>query len=382
MRLRMGMVGGGLDAMAGELHRRAAALDSRVDLVAGALSSTPERSHAAAKAWGLARGYGTWQEMLETEAKLPAAQRIEFVTVATPNHLHVPVSAAFAERGIHVACDKPIGISLKEAVHLCRVVEKTGIIFLLTHNYTGYPMVKQARHMIAQGELGDLVKVMVDYPQGWLLEPVEQRGHKGAGWRTDPAKSGAAGCLADIGSHAQQMMHAVTGLEIEELCAELGRLHGRKVDDDASILLRLRGGVRGILLASQVMAGEENGPNFRIYGTRGALEWRQLEPETLIHRRPGQPIQILRRGEPYLCDAARSASRLPPGHPEGYYEAFGNLYRNFADAIVAQREGRRAERDFPTAADGARTMAFIETALASHAAGGTWTRVKDYTHGR
>jgi len=380
MRLRMGMVGGGLDAMAGELHRRAAALDSRVDLVAGALSSTPERSHAAAKAWGLARGYGTWQEMLETEAKLPPEQRIEFVTVATPNHLHVPVSAAFAERGFHVACDKPIGVSLGEARHLCRVVEKTGIVFLLTHNYTGYPMVKQTRHMIAQGELGKLIKVMVDYPQGWLLEPVEKKGHKGAGWRTDPSKSGAAGCLADIGSHAQQMMHTVTGLDIEELCAELGSLHGRKVDDDASILLRLRGGVRGILSASQVMAGEENGPNFRIYGTRGALEWRQLEPETLIHRRPGQPIQILRRGEPYLCDAARSASRLPPGHPEGYYEAFGNLYRNFADAIIAQREGRRAECDFPTATDGARTMAFIETALASHAAGRKWLRVKDHAH--
>lgn len=378
MRLRMGMVGGGLDAMAGQLHRCAAALDSRVDLVAGALSSTPERSHAAAKAWGLQRAYGSWREMLEAEARLPVTQRIEFVTVAAPNHLHVPVSAAFAERGIHVACDKPIGVSLEEARQLCRVVETSGIVFLLTHNYTGYPMVKQARHMIAQGELGDLIKVLVDYPQGWLLEPVERQGHKGAAWRTDPSASGAAGCLADIGSHAQQMLHTVTGLEVDELCAELGRLHGRKVDDDASILLRLRGGVRGILSASQVMAGEENGPHLRVYGTRGALEWKQTQPETLIHRRPGRPIQLLRRGEPYLCEAAQRASRLPPGHPEGFFEAFGNLYRNFADAIVARREGRRAECDFPGATDGARTMAFIEAALASHAAGGTWTRVKDH----
>ena len=255
MRLRMGMVGGGLDAMAGELHRRAAALDSRIDLVAGALSSTPERSRTAAKAWGLARGYGTWQEMLEAEAKLPVAERIECVAVATPNHLHVPVSVAFAGRGFHVACDKPIGVSLKEAKELCRIVEKTGIVFLLTHNYTGYPMVKQARHMIARGELGGIIKVVVEYPQGWLLQPIEKQGHKGAAWRTDPAKSGAAGCLADIGSHAQHMMHTVTGLEIEELCADLGSLHGRKVDDDISILLRFRGGARGILSASQVMAG-------------------------------------------------------------------------------------------------------------------------------
>ncbi len=378
MRVRMGMVGGGLDAMAGELHRRAAALDSRVDLVAGALSSTPERSRAAAKAWGLARGYGTWQEMLDAEKKLPVAQRIEFVTVATPNHLHVAVSAAFAEGGFHVACDKPIGLSLDEAKQLCRAVEKSGTVFLLTHNYTGYPMVKQARHMIASGELGNLVKVVVEYPQGWLLEPIEKQGHKGAAWRTDPSKSGAAGCLADIGSHAQNMMHTVTGLEIEELCADLSHLHGRKVDDDISILLRFRGGARGMLSASQVMAGEEGGPNFRIYGTRGALEWKQLEPESLIHRQPGQPLRTLRRGEPYLCEAAKRASRLPPGHPEGYYEAFGNLYRNFADAIIAHREGTRVEQDFPTAIDGARTMAFIETALESHAAGGRWTKVKDH----
>ncbi len=380
MRVRMGMVGGGLDAMAGELHRRAAALDSRVDLVAGALSSTPERSRAAAKAWGLARGYASWQEMLDAEKKLPVAERIEFVTVATPNHLHVPVSAAFAERGFHVACDKPIGLSLAEARQLCRVVQKSGIVFLLTHNYTGYPMVKQARHMIASGELGDLVKVVVEYPQGWLLEPIEKQGHKGAAWRTDPSKSGAAGCLADIGSHAQNMMHTVTGLEIEELCADLSHLHGRKVDDDISILLRFRGGARGMLSASQVMAGEEGGPNFRIYGTRGALEWKQLEPESLIHRQPGQPLRTLRRGEPYLCEAAKRASRLPLGHPEGYYEAFGNLYRNFADAIIAHREGTRVEQDFPTAIDGARTMAFIETALESNAAGGKWMRVKSHAH--
>jgi predicted dehydrogenase len=241
-------------------------------------------------------------------------------------------------------------------------------------------MVKQARHMVANGELGDLVKVVVDYPQGWLLQPLEKQGHKGAAWRTDPAKSGAAGCLADIGSHAQHMMHTVTGLEIEELCADFGHLHGRKVDDDISILLRLRGGARGILSASQVMAGEEGGPNFRVYGTRGALEWKQLEPESLVFRQPGQPVRTLRRGEPYLCDAARRASRIPPGHPEGYYEAFGNLYRNFADAIVARRQGARVEKDFPTAIDGARTMAFIETALESNAAGGKWTRVKDHTH--
>ena len=379
-RLRMGMVGGGLDAMAGEMHRRAAALDSRMDFVAGALSSTPERSHAAAKAWGLSRAYGTWQEMLAAEVRLPPTERIDFVVVATPNHLHVPISIAFARAGFHVACDKPIGISLAETRKLCEVVESTGIVFLLTHNYTGYPLVKQARHMIAGGELGELIKVIVEYPQGWLLQPMEKQGHKGAAWRVDPWKSGPGGCLADIGSHAQNMMHTVTGLEIEELCADFGHLHTRVVDDDISILMRLGGGARGILSASQVMAGEEGDLTFRIYGTRGALEWRQLEPESLVHRHPGQPVRTLRRGEPYLCDAARRASRLPPGHPEGYFEAFGNLYRNFADAIHARRQGRRGEEDFPTAIDGARTMAFIETALASHAAGGQWLPMKDHTH--
>ncbi len=379
MRLRMGMVGGGLNAMAGELHRRACALDSRVDLVAGALSSTPERSLAAAKAWGLPRAYGTWQEMLAAEVKLPATERIEFVTIATPNHLHVPVSVAFGESGFHVACDKPIALSLEEAKQVCRTVEKSGIVFLLTHNYTGYPMVKQARHMVANGDLGDLIKVIVDYPQGWFLQPLEKQGHKGAAWRADPAKSGS-GCLADIGSHAQHMMHTVTGLEIDELLADCGHLHGRTVDDDVSILLRFRGGARGVLTASQVLAGEENGPNFRVYGTRGALEWKQLEPETLIHRQPGQPARTLRRGESYLCDAAKRASRIAPGHPEGYYEAFGNLYRNFFDAIVARRQGERSDEDFPTAVDGARTMAFIETALESDAAGGKLTRVKNHAH--
>jgi predicted dehydrogenase len=379
MRLRMGMVGGGLDAMAGELHRRACALDSRVDLIAGALSSTPERSRAAAKAWGLPRAYGTWQEMLETESRLPATERIEFVAIVTPNHLHVPVSVAFAEKGFHVACDKPIGLSLEEAKKVCRTVEKSGIVFLLTHNYTGYPMVKQARHMVASGELGDLVKVIVDYPQGWFLQPLEKLGHKGAAWRADPAKSGS-GCLADIGSHAQHMMHTVTGLEVDELLADCGHLHGRTVDDDVSILLRFRGGARGVLIASQVLAGEENGPNFRVYGTRGALEWKQLEPETLIHRQPGRPARTLRRGESYLCDAAKRASRIAPGHPEGYYEAFGNLYRNFFDAIVARRNGERSDEDFPTAIDGARTMAFIETALESYATGGKWMRLKNHVH--
>jgi predicted dehydrogenase len=376
----MGMVGGGPGAMAGELHRRATALDSRFEFVAGALSSTPERARAAAKMWGLARGYGSWQEMLDAEKRLPVSERIDFVTVATPNHLHVPVSAAFAGSGFHVACDKPIGISLEEAKQLCRVVDRSGVAFLLTHNYTGYPMVKQARYMIGGGELGDLVKVIVDYPQGWLLQAIEKQGHKGAAWRTDPSKSGPGGCLADIGSHAQHMVHNVTGLEIDELCAELGRMHGRELDDDVSILLRFRGGARGMLSASQVMAGEEGGPNFRIYGTRGSLQWKQLEPEALIHRQPGQPVRTLRRGESYLCDAAKRASRIPPGHPEGYYEAFANLYRNFADAIIARREGARTHEDFPTATDGARTMAFIEAALQSHAAGGKWTRVRDHTH--
>jgi predicted dehydrogenase len=381
VRLKMGMIGGGLDAMAGGLHRRATALDGRFDLVAGALSSTRERSLAAAKAWGLLRAYGSWEEMLKKESALPADERIDFVTVATPNHLHVPVAKAFAEAGFHVACDKPIGVSLDEARELCRLIEESGIVFLLTHNYTGYPMVKQARHMVRSGELGEIIKVMVEYPQGWLLDAIEKQGHKGAGWRTDPAKSGPAGCLADIGSHAQNMMHTITGLEIAELCADLGSLHGRRVDDDISILLRFEGGARGILAASQVMAGEEGGPNIRIYGTRGALEWRQVEPETLVHRGKDQPVRILRRGEPYLCEAARRASRLPPGHPEGYYEAFANLYLNFADAIVAGRRGvKAAERDFPTATDGARTMAFIETALESNAAGGKWMRVKDHTH--
>jgi predicted dehydrogenase len=380
-RLKMGMIGGGLDAMVGAWHRRAAAIDGGIELVAGALASTRERSLAAAKAWDLPRAYASWEQMLEEERRRPAGERIDFVTVATPNHLHYPVAKAFIEAGFDVVCDKPMTRTLEEAKSLARLVAQSGVVFALTHNYTGYPLVKQARYMVAAGELGAIIKVAVEYNQGWLLEAVEQKGHKGASWRADPARSGRGGAMGDIGTHAENLLRYVTGLEIDALCADLGRLHGRVLDDDGSVLLRLTGGVRGVLTASQVLSGEGNDLRIKVYGTRGSLAWCQEQPETLTFSRNSAPAQTYRRGEAYLCPAAKRGTRLPAGHPEAFNEAFANIYANASDTMRARKEGRvptELELDFPTAEDGVRGLAFVAAAVDSDASDAKWTAMKDY----
>lgn len=380
-RLRMGMVGGGLDALVGAWHRRAMALDGRIEFAAGALASTRERALAAAQAWGVPRAYAAWPEMLQAESRMPTGERIDFVVVATPNQLHYPVARAFLDAGFDVVCDKPMTRTLAEAKDLAAFVAIKGAVFALTHNYTGYPMVKQARHMVAAGELGEVLKVIVQYDQGWLLDMQERQGNKQASWRTDPARSGRSCAMGDIGTHAENLMHYVTGLEIEQLCADLGRHHGRTLDDDGSVLLRLKGGARGVLTASQVLQGTGNGLALAVYGTRGALSWSQEQPETLAFGRNGAPAQIYRRGEPYLCAAAKRATRLPVGHPEGFNEAFANLYANVGDTIRARREGRaptELELDFPNAQDGVRGMAFVEAAVDSDAAEAKWTKMAPY----
>jgi predicted dehydrogenase len=381
MRLKMGMVGGGLDALVGAWHRRAISIDGGIELVAGALASTPERARAAGKAWNLPRTYASWEHMLEQEAGRRTEERLDFVTIATPNHLHYPVAKAFIEAGFNIVCDKPMTRTLEEAKKLAALVASSGVVFALTHNYTGYPLVKQARYMVAAGELGELIKVIVEYNQGWLIEPLEREGHKGASWRADPARSGQGGAMGDIGTHAENLMRYITGLEIDTLCADLGRRHGRVLDDDGSVLLRLSAGARGVLTASQILNGEGNALRIRVYGTRGSLAWGQEQPETLSFSRNDAPAQIYRRGETYLCPAAKRGTRLPPGHPEAFNEAFANIYANAGDTMRARKENRaptELELDFPTADDGVRGLAFVAAAVDSDAGQAKWTAMKSY----
>ncbi|MDQ3864029.1 MAG: Gfo/Idh/MocA family oxidoreductase [Actinomycetota bacterium] len=377
-KLRMGMVGGGKDALIGAVHRRAAIMDGQMELTAGALSSTEERSKASGRALGLPddRNYGSWQEMLECELDLPEEVRIDFVSVVVPNHLHFPVARAFAEAGFNVVCDKPMVHSSDQARKLIKTVEASDVVFAVTYNYTGYPMVKQARHMVREGALGETRKVIVEYNQGWLASRLEETGAKQAEWRTDPARSGIAGAIGDIGSHAENLVHTVTGLEVSEICADLTTfVEGRRLDDDGNLLVRYEGGAKGVMVASQVSAGEENDLRIRIYGTGGGLEWRQEEPNYLYHRPAEEPERVLKRGNEYLCEEAKRASRLPPGHPEAFIEAFANVYMSVAAAIRARQE--RAEpdklpRDFPTVYDGARGVHFIEKAVQSSRSDEKW----------
>ena len=382
-KLRMGMVGGGNDAFIGAVHRKAALMEGQVDFVAGALSSNPTKAKESAKALLLdeKRSYGSWEEMVETEARLSAQERIDFVSVVTPNYLHFPVAKAFVEAGIHVICDKPMTFSLEEAKALVRLVEQTDVVFALTHNYTGYPMVKQARHMVATGELGDLLKVIVEYPQGWLLTPLEKEGQKQASWRTDPKRSGVANCMGDIGSHCENLAHYITGLEIKEICADLTSIAGRELDNDGNVLLHFENGISGILHASQFSAGEENNLNIRVYGTKGAIEWHQEEPNTLWFRTNDGPAQLYRRGNGYLCEAAQRATRLPPGHPESFIEAFANVYVNATDTMRAKILGIAPiefELDFPNVMDGARGLAFIESVVESGKSAQKWYPMKRF----
>lgn len=370
-KIRYGMVGGGPGAFIGEVHRMAAALDGKIELVAGSFSSDPQKSRKMGQKLNLAdeRVYDSFEEMAQKESELPADQRIDFVSVTTPNHLHFNVCKVFIEAGIHVVCDKPMTKSIEEAEELCRLVEMHGVIFALTHNYTGYPMVKEARKMVEDGKLGTLRKIVAEYPQGWLSEPVEKRGNKQAAWRTDPDKAGISAVVADIGSHAENLVEYITGLRLEELYADIHTfIEGRSLEDDANMLVHYEEGVRGILYSSQISIGEENDFNIRIYGDEASLEWQQENPNYLNIKYPDGPEEIYKRGNPYLSDEANFNNRIPPGHPEGFIEAFANIYSNVADTIAARLKGEKPNPkalDFPTVYDGAIGVHFIHKAIES-----------------
>ena len=370
-RLRAGIVGGGRGAFIGSVHRMAAELDGEARVVAGAMSSRPDIARASAADWFLERAYTSYEEMASAEAA--AEDGIDFVIVATPNDLHYPVATAFLAAGIHVVCDKPLALTLAEGEALARVVEEGTALFALTHNYTGYPAVRQARDMVRAGQLGEIRKVMVEYTQDWLMEPIEDRGNKQAVWRTDPARAGLGGAVGDIGSHAQNLLEFVTGLPIESLCADLSTfVPGRRLDDDANILVRLRGGAKGTLVCSQIACGEENRLAIRVYGSAAGLEWHQEEPNTLLYKAAGRPWECLRTGEGYMSDAAKAVTRLPPGHPEGYLEAFASLYRCFMRDVRRVAEGQPPIRDYPSVQDGVRGLRFIGQAVMSSRAGSVW----------
>ena len=370
-RIRLGMVGGGEGSFIGAAHRIAARLDDQFELVAGALSSTPARAHASAAALHVApeRSYADYAEMARAEAQ--RADGIDAVAIVTPNHLHVPVARAFAERGIHIICDKPLATSLAEAEALAQRVRERGLLFLLTHTYSGYPMVRQARELVADGAIGDIRIVQVEYVQDWLGEPIEQQGNKQAAWRNDPLQAGPAGALGDIGTHAYHLAGYVSGLRLQELAAELSTfVPGRALDDHVQVMLRYEGGARGMLWASQVASGSRNGLRLLVYGSTGSLQFDQERPEQLWLTRPGQPSQCLYRGVPAQAGSTATPHRIPSGHPEGYLEAFAQLYRDFA----------RAWRGEPGVAlpgldDGLQGMAFIEAVLRSHREGMRWVRL-------
>ena len=378
-KLQMGMVGGGEGAFIGAVHRMAAELDGRIRMTCGAFSSDAARSRAAGPSlYGIdaERSYGSYAELMASEAARPVDDRMDFVVIATPNHTHFPVAKAALDAGFHVMSDKPATFDLAQAKALNALAAEKDLVFGLTHNYTGYPMVKEARHLVRSGAFGSIRRVVVEYIQGWLATREEAAGNKQAEWRTDPSRSGAAGCMGDIGTHGENLAEYVTGLAIESLCADLTAfVPGRRLEDDGNVLLRFAGGAKGVLFASQIAVGEENGLKLRVYGESGGLEWSQMEPNSLIVRWPDRPYEVRRTGGPGVSEAATDATRLPAGHPEGFLEAFALLYRNFADTLEAKRAGRdptEENLDFPTIADGVRGMAFIETVVASAEAGAAW----------
>jgi predicted dehydrogenase len=370
-KLRAGIVGGGQGAFIGAVHRIACELDGQAEVAAGAMSADPQRAAASAQAWYLQRSYASFEEMAAVESSLPDG--IDFVMVTTPNHLHYRVARAFLEHGIHVVCDKPMTFNLTEAQELVQLVEQTKLVFALTHTYTGYPAVRQARYLVQQGAIGTVRKALVAYMQDWLMEPQERSGNKQAEWRTDPARSGIAGSVGDIGTHAENLLAYITGLNISSLCADLTSfIEGRRLDDDANILLRLENGGKGILTCSQIAAGEENALSIRIYGTKAGLEWHQMEPNTLIFMQPGQPRQLLRTNMPYMSDESKTLTHVPAGHPEGYLEAFANIYRLAIADIRRVEMGEQAQGGYPTVYDGLRGMRFITRVVESSQQGAQW----------
>lgn len=378
-KLRMGMIGGGKDAFIGGIHRIAANMDGMVELVCGSLSINKEIAVDSGRSLFLRedRIYTSYEEMLEKESHLPEGERMDFVTIVTPNFAHYGPAVMALEKGFHIVIEKPITLSLEEAKNLKQVLDKTGLQLCLTHTYTGYPMVKEAKDLIAKGTLGKIRKVFVEYRQGWLSRLSEREGNQGAAWRTDPKKSGKSGVMGDIGTHAFNLAEYITGLQVTQLCADLNIVvEGRGLDDDGGVFLKFDGGASGVLIATQVAAGEENNLSIKVYGENGGIEWHQQEPNTLLLKWYDKPTEILRAGNAYLSDIAKQNVRTPGGHPEGYLEAFGNIYRNFALTLSAQINNTGVDSsviEFPSINEGIRGMAFIENVVKSSESNEKWT---------
>ena len=384
-KLKMGMVGGGPGAFIGEIHRKAALMDGGIELVAGAFSKDVEKSKQTGRelCLDINRTYGSYSEMIKNELQLPESIRIDFVSIVTPNNWHFPVARDFLQAGFHVVCEKLITMNVAEAEELKKIIEKSKKLFALTHNYTGYPMVKLARDIVRQGELGKIRKIVVQYPQGWFATAMEETGNKQAIWRTDPEQCGASGCMGDIGSHAENLTKYITGLKITHICADLTTfVEGRRLEDDGNCLLKFNNNAKGVLHASQISIGEENNLAIWVYGEKKSLEWHQEHPNYLYVKEPDAPVQIWRRGNDYVAEkspAAGRATRLPFGHPEAYIEAFANIYCNFADTLRAHLTGEEPDKlalDFPTVDDGIRGMLFVEAVLASAKSNQKWTQIE------
>jgi len=379
-KLRMGMVGGGRGAFIGGVHRIAAQMDGRIELVCGAFSSDPKKSKLSGQDWFIApdRAYGSYQEMFKAEAKRDDG--MDFVCIVTPNHMHFPVAMAALGAGFHVASDKPMTFSLDQALKLEKRVKQTGLLFCLTHNYTGNPMVKEARELVTSGQLGKIRRVVVEYPQGWLASRIEDDdSQKQASWRTDPKRAGASCCMGDIGTHCANLAEYIVDSPIVELASDLTTfVKGRPLDDDGNALIHFKNGAKGVLWASQIAVGKENGLNIRVYGEKGGVEWLQEEPNSLVVRWTDKPFEVRRTGTGFVGKAAAGVSRIPAGHPEGYLEAFGNIYRSFAAALADKLDGKKvneARYDYPTVHDGVRGMAFLKAVVASSKAKGKWTKI-------
>jgi predicted dehydrogenase len=379
-KLRMGMVGGGRGAFIGGVHRRAAALDGDIELVAGAFSSDPKKSALSGKDFYLdpSRVYGSYQEMAEKEKALPEGERIDFVTIVVQNYLHFEVAKTFLKAGFNVICDKPVTYNLAQARELRKIINKSKKVFALTHNYTGYPMVKLAKQMVRKGELGDIIKVVCEYPQGYAITALTGEDKAISNWRANPEIAGISNCMGDIGTHAENLVHYITGLEIDKMCADLSvNIPGRKLDDDGNVLIRFKGGARGIIYASQVSNGDENDLNIRVYGTKKSIEWHQEEPNDLLVKDARTPRQVYRRGNSYVTGPAAEHTRIPFGHPEGFIEAFANVYNCASVAIrdeIAGKYPRKSGYDFPDIRDGMIGMAFIETVVKSSNSKEKWVK--------
>jgi predicted dehydrogenase len=377
-KLKMGMIGGGPGAFIGAVHRIAANMDGEIELVCGAFSSDAEKSKQQGEVLHLPqqRIYGSYKEMIRREAELPANDKMDFVSIVTPNHVHFEPSKLALENGFHVVLDKPMTFDLAEARQLREIATKSKKYFCLTHTYTGYPMVKEARQQVLSGKFGKIRKVYVEYPQGWLSTPLENQDQKQAAWRTDPSKSGAAGAMGDIGTHAFNIAEYVSALETTKVCADINIVvEGRKLDDDGAIFLKYNNGATGVLFATQIAAGEENNIKVRVYGEKGGLEWKQEDANTLLVKWLDKPVEVWRAGTGYLSSFAKHNTRTPAGHPEGYLEAFANHYRNFALCVLAQMNGNEPKTewlDFPGIEDGVRGMAFIESVIASGKSNEKW----------